>query len=960
MEAMGLSTLVKGIFGTANERVLRPLYPIVEQINLLEPAFEKLSDDELKAKTDEFRERISKGEALDSLLPEAFATVREVSKRTLKQRHYDVQMLGGIVLHRGMIAEMRTGEGKTLVATLATYLNAIEGKGVHVVTVNDYLAQRDAEWMGKIHEFLGLTVGCIFGDLSPEGRQQAYKADVTYGTNNEFGFDYLRDNLRFTRAEMVQREFNYAIVDEVDSILIDEARTPLIISGPVEDDSTLYVTLNKYIPELKPEHYELDEKNRTANFSEEGTQHIEEVLEKDGVTKGTAGLFDLENITIVHHMNNALRAHTLFEKDKEYIVKDDKVIIIDEFTGRMMEGRRFSDGLHQALEAKENVAIQQENQTLASVTFQNYFRLYPKLSGMTGTALTEAGEFDDIYKLLVVDIPTNLDVKRIDVDDDIYRTADEKYDAIIVLIAECHKRKQPVLVGTTSIEKSDLISKTLKDKKRLKEISNDLAVRAKLIDAESLGKGNAAKKELERKDFLIEMSEYISDVATKKIELKFHVLNARQHESEADIIAQAGKSGSITIATNMAGRGTDIQLGGNIDMLAIEETRGIKDKKKREEVTKRLTKEIKEDREAVIEVGGLCVIGTERHESRRIDNQLRGRSGRQGDPGYTKFFLSAEDDLIRVFGADKKMDWVLGTMGEAGEPVTHPMLTKMMTKSQEKVEQRNYETRKNLLKFDDVMNDQRTVIFEQRVELMEADDAEVIVDDMSKDITDDIVATHIPEKSYADQWDSETLQHDVFRIFGLKLPITDWAAEEGIADTEIKERINKAVEDVYKQKIDYYGEELIRDVFRRTLLFTLDELWKDHLLSLDQLRQGINLRAYGQKDPLNEYKKEAFVMFENMLDRLRELAITRAAHMEIAADENGSISVFDRRQVPMQEVRDTPAEVPTVASIPTPHNRKPSENVNPNDSTTWGRVGRNEECPCGSGKKYKQCHGKLA
>ncbi len=905
---MGLKQLVRNIFGTANDRVLRTIDPIVKQINALEPEFESLSDNQLKAKTDEFRQRLQSGETLDDILPEAFATVRETAKRTLGQRHYDVQLMGGVVLHRGMIAEMRTGEGKTLVSTLPTYLNALKGKGVHVVTVNDYLAKRDSEWMGEIHRFLGLSVSCITHELYPDERAEAYAADITYGTNNEFGFDYLRDNLKFKREEMVQREYNYAIIDEVDSILIDEARTPLIISGPVDDDSSLYVKVDVLIPQLKPEHYEIDEKARSASFTEEGTQYIEKVLIKNGIIEKDSNLYNLENISVIHHINQALRAHKLFEKDKDYIVKDDQVIIIDEFTGRMMEGRRFSEGLHQALEAKERVKIQQENQTLASITFQNYFRQYPKLSGMTGTAMTEAGEFEDIYNLQVVEVPTNIPVTRIDDDDDIYRTADEKYDAIFELIKDCYKRKQPVLCGTTSIEKSEYLSKRLKKEK-----------------------------------------------------IPHNVLNARQHEKEAEIIAQAGKPGTITIATNMAGRGTDIQLGGNAQFLAIDETRSIEDKKKRQQVSDRISTQIKKDSELVKSLGGLCVIGTERHESRRIDNQLRGRSGRQGDPGYTKFFLSAEDDLIRIFGADKKMDWVLGTMGEPGQPIAHPMLTKMMTKSQEKIEQHNYEIRKNLLKYDDVMNDQRKVIFEQRIELMEADDADDIIEDMCLDIIDELVSTTIPEKSYIDQWDVDSLEKEIFHIFGLKLPVKEWSKEEGIADGEIKSRITDEVNKLYKEKEKRYGIELLKDVYRRILLFTLDELWKDHLLSLDHLRQGINLRAYGQKDPLNEYKKEAFSMFEVMLGKLREMAINRISHMEITADDEGSISVFDRRSIPMQETRHAPNEppAPNPAIAATPVRSRNVEQIDKNNPESWGRIGRNEPCPCGSGKKYKQCHGKI-
>ena len=905
---MGLGNFVKKIFGTANDRIITSLQPSIDKINSLEPEFEKLSDDQLKAKTDEFRKELENGKTLDDILPQAFATVREAAKRVLGQRHYDVQLMGGIILHRGMITEMKTGEGKTLVSTLPCYLNAIEGKGVHVVTVNDYLAERDSAWMGKIHEFLGLSVGCILGGMRDKERQEAYAADITYGTNNEYGFDYLRDNMKFSREEMVQRPFNYAIIDEVDSILIDEARTPLIISGPVEDNSELYTKLDKYIPKLKKEDYELDEKGKNVSYTDEGIEHLEKILSEGGELEKGSNLYDIENISIVHHANQALKAHMLFTKDKDYIVKDNKIIIIDEFTGRMMEGRRFSEGLHQALEAKERVTIQNENQTLASVTFQNYFRLYPKLSGMTGTAMTEADEFSDIYSLNVIEVPTNVPVQRQDADDDIYRTAEEKYEAIIELIQDCQKRKQPVLAGTASIEQSEFLSKLLKKKK-----------------------------------------------------IAHNVLNARHHEKEALIIAQAGKPGAITIATNMAGRGTDIQLGGNVDMLVQERIKGNPDKKKMKEIEESVAAQIAKDKEIVLKAGGLCVIGTERHESRRIDNQLRGRSGRQGDPGFSKFFLSAEDDLIRIFGADKKMDWILGTMGEPGEPITHPLLTRVMEKSQQKVEARNYEIRKNLLKFDDVMNDQRKVIFEQRIELMEAKSVSDTIEEMSNEVIEDLIDMYIPEKSYAEQWETQSLEVEIARITGEHMPIVSWAKEEGIADKEIEERIKNEVTKLIKDKEEKFGDKLMRTVEKRLLLFSLDELWKDHLLSLDHLRQGINLRAYGQKDPLNEYKREAFFMFEEMLNKLREIVVNRLCHMEISSDSSGT-SIFDRRSQVMHESRRDPAAAPESASQR--HQGTVVKNVatgpiDQNDPSTWGKVGRNEKCPCGSGKKYKQCHGKF-
>lgn len=907
---LGLNSFIKKVFGTANERFIKSLQLIVDAVNSLETEFEKLSDKQLRDKTDEFRNRLKEEkETLDDILPEAFATVREAAKRTLGQRHFDVQLVGGIVLHKGMIAEMKTGEGKTLVATLASYLNALEGKGVHVVTVNDYLAKRDSEWMGQIYKFLGLTVGCIVHGIRDDERKEAYTADITYGTNNEYGFDYLRDNMKFSIEQMVQRPFNFAIVDEVDSILIDEARTPLIISGPVEDNTDLYVRINKYIPKLEKQDFELDEKAKTVTFTDEGTTHLEEMLTKDGLLKQDDNLYDLGNISLVHHANQALRAHKIFEKDKDYIVKDNRVIIIDEFTGRMMEGRRYSEGLHQALEAKENAHIQNENQTLASITFQNYFRLYSKLAGMTGTAMTEAEEFSDIYHLDSVEIPTNVPVARIDDDDDIYRTREEKYAAIINLIKECNKKKQPVLAGTVSIEQSEHLSKVLKKEK-----------------------------------------------------IKHNVLNARYHEQEAYIISQAGQPGAITIATNMAGRGTDIQLGGNVEMLLKEKLDGVTDNKKIEEITKKTKKEVEDNKKIVIEAGGLCVIGSERHESRRIDNQLRGRSGRQGDPGYSKFFLSAQDDLIRIFGADKKMDWVLGTMGEPGEPITHPLITRMMEKSQQKVEARNYEIRKNLLKFDDVMNDQRKVIFEQRIDLMTTEDVSGTIEDMREELVEELVSIHIPEKSYHEQWQAESLETEILRIFGISMPVVKWANEEGIADKEILERINNEVKKLFEEKEKNYGEKILRDVEKKLLLFTLDELWKDHLLSLDHLRQGINLRAYGQKDPLNEYKREAFMAFESMLNSLREAIITRLSHMEMRPEEGG-VTIFDKRSQPMHESRRDPAlgnSEPTREHTGTIVKNKPAEEKDPLNPETWGKVGRNEPCPCGSGKKYKQCHGKIA
>lgn len=904
------TTLAKKMFGSSNDRFLKRLQPKVDAINALEPEYEKLSDEKLQGKTKEFRNRLKKGETLDDLLIESFATVREASKRTLGMRHFDVQLVGGIVLHKGMISEMKTGEGKTLVATLAVYLNALEGKGVHVITVNDYLAKRDSEWMGAIYKFLGMSVGCIIHELNDERRRNVYGADITYGTNNEFGFDYLRDNMRFELKDAVQRPFNYGIVDEVDSILIDEARTPLIISGPSEDSSELYMTINKYIPKLVKEDYEIEEKTKTVTLTDSGSNKLEDLLKKDSVIASDSTLYDIHNMSVVHHINQALRAHKIFIRDTDYIIYEDQVMIIDEFTGRMMEGRRYSDGLHQALEAKEGVPIQTENQTLASITFQNYFRLYPKLAGMTGTAMTEAGEFEDIYKLQVIEIPTNVLVKRIDEDDEIYRTADEKYNAIIDLIADCHKRGQPALVGTISIEKSEYLSKLLKKKK-----------------------------------------------------IPHNVLNARHHKQEAHIIAQAGRVGAVTIATNMAGRGTDIKLGGNDEMMIKEELGDEPDSKK----AQKIKDQVAADKKKVLEAGGLAVIGTERHESRRIDNQLRGRSGRQGDPGFSKFYLSLQDDLMRIFGSER-IDGVLQKLGlKEGEAIFHPWISRALEKAQQKVEGRNYEIRKNLLKFDDVMNDQRKVIYEQRIELMQAEDLSDMVTDNRNDIVDELVDSAMPEGTYQEQWDIETLDKEVFHIFGLHLPIKDWAKEEGIAEAEIKERIHEEVDKLFAGKEKRYGSEIIREAEKRIILLTLDQMWKDHLLSLDHLRQGINLRAYAQKDPLNEYKREAFIMFDEMIDHFRKAIIERLAHLEIQLRPGENIAEFGKKKQKMQESREDPAAVPA----PEPaHGRQHSHSITPisnkpvgpfdsNNPETWGKVKRNAQCPCGSGKKYKHCHGAL-
>jgi len=908
-----LNAFAKRFFGSANDRYLKLVQPTVDAINAMEKDIEALNDDQLKAQTDKFRERIKAGETLDDILVEAFATVREAAKRTLGQRHFDVQMIGGIIIHRGLISEMRTGEGKTLVSTLAVYLNAVEGKGVHVVTVNDYLAKRDADWMGQIYRFLGLTVDCIIHGLDDAERKAAYAADITYGTNNEFGFDYLRDNMKFQFDEMVQRDFNFAIIDEVDSILIDEARTPLIISGATDDNSDLYIALDKIIPELIDEDFEKDEKARAVTFTDTGTEKLEKLL-TDAELLQEGSLYDIQNVALVHHANQALRAHKLFKRDTDYIVKDNKVIIIDEFTGRMMEGRRFSEGLHQALEAKENAEIQNENQTLASITFQNYFRLYPKLAGMTGTAMTEAGEFHEIYKLEVIDIPTNVECIRLDFDDEVYRTHEEKYSAIIKLIDECQARKQPVLVGTVSIEKSELLSELL-----------------------------------------------------KKAKIKHNVLNARYHEQEAQIVSQAGAPDSITIATNMAGRGTDIQLGGNLDMRVTNEVKSEPGTPEYDKARQKIADEIKANKVIVNEAGGLYIICTERHESRRIDNQLRGRAGRQGDPGASKFFLSLEDDLMRIFGSER-IDGMLKKLGlEEGEAIVHPWVNKALEKAQHKVEGRNFEIRKNLLKFDDVMNDQRKVIYEQRRDLMSADEVSEQIVDMRHQIIEDMVHLAIPEKAYAEQWDMDTLHEEVLRILALDLPVHDWAKEEGIADAEILERLIDLSDRKMAEKAATFGPETMRNVEKSLLLQLLDQLWKEHLLTLDHLRQGIGLRAYAQRDPLNEYKREAFNLFETMLDTLRERVTQMLSLVELQDDSN--LDMFSGQPQDMHEGRVDPAlegHVQTmddgtqqaIANVPI-NRRKAADHIDPEDPNTWGRVSRNAACPCQSGKKYKHCHGRL-
>ncbi|MBI2720075.1 MAG: preprotein translocase subunit SecA [Rhizobiales bacterium] len=912
---LGLRSIAAKIFGTSNDRKVAQYRGRVDAVNALETEVAALSDEALKARTAMFKAEIEGGKSLDDILLPAFATVREAAKRTLGQRHFDVQLIGGMALHEGRIAEMKTGEGKTLVATLAVYLNTLSGQGVHVVTVNDYLARRDAAWMGQIYGFLGLTTGVIVHGLDDAERRAAYACDVTYATNNELGFDYLRDNMKYHLEEMVQRGHNFAIVDEVDSILVDEARTPLIISGPIDDKSDLYNAVDHYIPQLVAEDYELDEKQRSCTLTEKGNEHLEQVLGAAGLLKGT-NLYDAENVTIIHHVQQALRAHKLFQRDKDYIVKDNQVIIIDEFTGRMMPGRRYSDGLHQALEAKEHVAIQPENVTLASITFQNYFRLYDKLAGMTGTASTEADEFMDIYKLDVLEIPTNVAVARLDEDDQVYRTAREKYSAIIDTINEARAKGQPVLVGTTSIEKSEVLSGLLK------------------------AKG-----------------------------VTHNVLNARYHEQEAMIIAQAGVPGSITIATNMAGRGTDIKLGGNLEMRIATELADLPPGPERDSRIARIKAEIDDDKRKVLEAGGLFVVGTERHESRRIDNQLRGRSGRQGDPGRSLFYLSLEDDLMRIFGSER-MDSMLRTLGlKEGEAIVHPWINKALEKAQQKVEARNFDIRKNLLKFDNVMNDQRKVIFEQRIGIMRGEDVSETIDDMRHQVIEDLVREHIPENAYAEQWDAAGLRQRLRDVVAIDFPVEDWAKEEGIADDEIVERITKAADHLYASKREKYTPELMIQVEKAVLLRTLDNLWRDHIITVDHLRQVIHLRGYGQRDPLNEYKTEGFSLFEAMIGKLRENTTAQMMRLEIQTRPSDDM-LPGEDELPTMAVHhidastgDDDVAVGAIfgGAVATAYAAAPAAGaVDPKDPTTWGKAARNDPCPCGSGKKYKHCHGAFA
>jgi preprotein translocase subunit SecA len=939
------------VFGSANDRKVKAKAALVAQINALEESFLAKSDDDLRAMTQLFRDRHAKGESLDQLLPEAFAVVREAAKRTLRQRHFDVQLIGGIVLHEGKIAEMKTGEGKTLVATLPVYLNAIAGKGVHVVTVNDYLAKRDSEWMGQIYRFLGLAVGVIVHGLSDQQRKEAYAADVTYGTNNEFGFDYLRDNMKSSVSQMVQRGHDFAIVDEVDSILIDEARTPLIISGPTDDQSELYRTIDTLIPKLEDDDFELDEKQRQVTLTDQGNEHMVDVLREAGILE-EGDLYDVNNISLVHHVNQALRAHKLFQKDRDYIVKDKKVIIIDEFTGRMMEGRRYSDGLHQALEAKEKADIQPENVTLASITFQNYFRLFSKLAGMTGTAFTEAAEFMDIYSLDVVEIPTNMEVKRVDYDDEVYRTVEEKYRAIIAQIADCQRRGQPVLVGTASIEKSELLDERLNNSKYIRETGNEL-----LRQAERL------KKETELAEELREAGEYLISVSKKKVPVPHAVLNARYHEQEAMIVAQAGVSAAVTIATNMAGRGTDIQLGGNPDLKILEEIENVEDERERERITERIRAETASDKKKVIDAGGLYILGTERHESRRIDNQLRGRSGRQGDPGASKFFLSLQDDLMRIFGSDM-MDSALRRLGlQEGEAISHPWVNKALEKAQQKVEARNFEIRKNILKYDNVLNDQRKVIFEQRLEIMRSNDVNETIADMRAQTVDELVLQHIPPNAYAEHWDAQGLQDEAEKIFGLTLPIVEWSKEEGIADEEMRERLGRAVENRAAERAAKFGPDVMRYVEKAILLQTLDTDWREHIVHLDHLRQFVGLRGYGQRDPLNEYKSEALELFENLLTRLRANTIRQLMNININVGEPEPVRPRELPKMEGHHINPLTGEDEMDAAGPDASRglrmRAGDNAIDPNDPRTWGKVGRNAPCPCGSGRKYKHCHGAL-
>ena len=898
---LGIGTIAKKVFGTPNDRKIKATRPLVARINALEPEFEKLSDDEIKLRTEELAKRADAGEDLDDLLPEAFANCREAARRTLGLRAFDTQLLGGIFLHQGNIAEQKTGEGKTLTATFAAYLNGLTHKGVHVVTVNEYLAKRDAEWMSKVFGALGLTTGVAYSGMPEDQKRAAYACDITYATNNELGFDYLRDNMKSNLSDMLQRGHNFAIVDEVDSILIDEARTPLIISGPSQDRSEMYQIIDALIPSLTDEHYELDEKTRNVTFTDEGNEFLEEQLRARDLIEEGMTLYDPESTTIVHHVNQGLRAHKLFQRDKDYIVRDGAVTLIDEFTGRMMPGRRLSDGLHQAIEAKEGVDIQPENVTLASVTFQNYFRLYNKLGGMTGTALTEAEEFAEIYGLGVVEVPTNVPIARVDEDDAVYRTAREKYEAMIEKVKEAHAKGQPCLVGTTSIEKSEQLSA--------------------MLTADGI---------------------------------EHNVLNARQHEQEAQIIADAGKLGAVTIATNMAGRGTDIQLGGNVE-LKVPDALDADPEADPANIRAQIEAQHAEEKQKVLEAGGLYVLASERHESRRIDNQLRGRSGRQGDPGRTSFFLSLEDDLMRIFGSER-LEKVLTTLGlKEGEAIVHPWVNKSLERAQAKVEGRNFDIRKQLLKFDDVMNEQRKVIFGQRREIMEAENLNEIVTDMREQVIDDLIDTYMPPKTYADQWDTQGFYAAVIEQLNVDVPIIAWCEEDGVDDEVIRERLMKATDELMSKKAEAFGEENMRNIEKQLLLQAIDTKWRDHLLTLEHLRSVVGFRSYAQRDPLNEYKNEAFQLFETMLDSLRQEVTQKLGQIQPMSEEQ-------RREM-MQEMAARQAAMQAAATEAADEASEQAEaavtGFDENDPATWGNPGRNDPCPCGSGKKFKHCHGQI-
>ncbi|MDW3180573.1 preprotein translocase subunit SecA [Roseobacter sp.] len=901
---LGIGTLAKKVFGTPNDRKVKATRPLIEKINALEPEFEKLSDDGIKEKTEELRKRALDGENLDDLLPEAFANCREAARRALGLRAFDTQLMGAVFLHQGNIAEQKTGEGKTLTATFAAYLNGLTGKGVHIVTVNEYLAKRDAAWMGQVFGALGLTTGVAYSEMSEEDKREAYGSDITYATNNELGFDYLRDNMKSELSQIFQKHHNFAIVDEVDSILIDEARTPLIISGPAQDRSEMYKTVDVVIPELDDSHFELDEKTRNVTFTDEGNEFLEDLLRSRDLLEEGQTLYDPESTTIVHHVNQGLRAHKLFQRDKDYIVRDDEVVLIDEFTGRMMAGRRLSDGLHQAIEAKENVPIKPENVTLASVTFQNYFRLYDKLAGMTGTALTEAEEFQEIYGLGVVEVPTNKPIARIDDDDQVYRTVREKYSAMLDQIKESNAKGQPALVGTTSIEKSEVLSKMLTD-----------------------------------------------------AGIKHNVLNARQHEQEAQIVADAGKFGAVTIATNMAGRGTDIQLGGNVDMQVMNAIAADPEADP-EEIRAKVEAEHAGEKSKVLEAGGLYVLASERHESRRIDNQLRGRSGRQGDPGRSSFYLSLEDDLMRIFGSER-LEKVLTTLGlKEGEAIIHPWVNKSLERAQAKVEGRNFDIRKQLLKFDDVMNEQRKVVFTQRRDIMEAADLSEITTDMRHQVIDDMIDQHLPPNTYADQWNSEGLYEAVKEQLGVDVAVMDWVEEEGVDDEAIRDRLVAATDEFMASKAELFGSENMRNIEKQLLLQAIDGKWREHLLTLEHLRSVVGFRGYAQRDPLNEYKNESFQLFEGMLDSLRADVTQKLSQIRPLSE--------DEQREMLEQIRAQQAAAQNAAAVAPAGGAPAAESGGDaaagfveDDPSTWGNPGRNEQCPCGSGKKFKHCHGRL-